>query len=323
MRIATHLGVPTESLLRLAAQAGVSDIVASPPPSQPGQPARFEDWVRMRKQVEDAGLKLSVIESLPLSDKVMVGLPGRDEEIERYMQSIRYMGAAGIEVHCYNWMPAIHVVRTSHTTRVRGGALATSYEHKLMEKAPETYLGRVHAEQLWDALAYFLRAVLPVAEEAGLVLGMHPDDPPVSPIRGLDRLMVSPEAFQRLLDLVPSPSNAITFCQGCFSEMNADIPATIRRFGGQGKIAFAHFRNVSGVATDFHETFHDDGDTDMFAAMQAYYEVGFNGPMRPDHFPLMEGEPAGEGGRVILGRLYAIGYMRGLIHGVERTSKGR
>lgn len=319
MRIACHVGLPTESMLRLLKQAGVSDIVAGPPRPRRGPKVTFEDWLHMSRQVADAGLKLSVIESLPLSDRVMLGLPGRDEEIDAYCQSIRYMGAAGIEVHCYNWMPVIHVVRTSSTTRVRGDALATSYEHALMAKAPETYAGRVTAEQLWGALEYFLRAVLPVAEEAGVKLGMHPDDPPVSPIRGLDRIMINPDAFQRLIDLAPSPANGITFCQGCFSEMGVDVPEAIHRFGEQGKIFFAHFRNVIGTSTSFYETFHDEGQTDMFAAMRAYYEVGFDGPMRPDHFPLMEGEDESGEARPVRGRLYAIGYMRGLIEGIEKT----
>ena len=183
MRIATHVGYPTEAELRLAAQAGVTDIVSGPPPSEPGQPAESDAWVRMARTVGAAGLRLSVIESLPLSDRVMLGEPGRDAEIEHYRQSIRDMGRAGIEVHCYNWMPAIHVVRTSFTTRVRGDARATSYDHRLMAQAPQTCLGRVDAAELWDALAYFLDAVLPVAEEAGVKLGMHPDDPPISPIR--------------------------------------------------------------------------------------------------------------------------------------------
>ncbi|NLG51355.1 MAG: hypothetical protein GX552_14705 [Chloroflexi bacterium] len=131
--------------------------------------------------------------------------------------------------------------------------------------------------------------------------------------------MTSPENFQRLLDLVPSPNNGITFCQGCFAEMGVDIPATIKHFGSQKKLFFAHFRNLRGTATNFTEMFHDDGDTDMFAAMRAYFDIGFDGPMRPDHVPTVEGEGNDRPGYTLMGRLFAVGYMRGLIEAIEKT----
>jgi mannonate dehydratase len=160
---------------------------------------------------------------------------------------------------------------------------------------------------------------VPVAEEAGVQLAMHPDDPPLSPIRGVGRIMTSPGAFQRLIDLVPSPVNGITFCQGCFSEMGADVPAEIARFAGQKKLFFAHFRNLKGTASDFHETFHDEGQVDMFEVMRAFIRAGFDGPMRPDHVPTMEGDDNSRPGYSLLGRLFAVGYMRGLIEAVEKT----
>ncbi len=321
MRIAIHVGAPTEYKLRLAAQMGVSDIVSGPPPEDYGPLSEVASWTRLRNEVAGAGLTLSVIESISVQDCVMLGRDGRDEEIERFTRTVRAMGTAGIPVLCYNWMPAIHVVRTSRTTRVRGGALATGYEHSLMETAPLTGAGRVSLQCLWESLGYFLRAIVPVAEEVGVKLAMHPDDPPISPIRGIDRILSSPEGFQKLLDLAPSASNGITFCQGCFSEMGVDVPETIRRFGDQNRIYFAHFRNVRGAVPRFHETFHDSGDTDMYAAMRAYRDSGFDGPMRPDHYPVMESEE--EGSWAVLGRLYAVGYMKGLIEGVQKGSEGR
>jgi len=225
----------------------------------------------------------------------------------------------GIPIICYNWMAAFGWLRTSFTTRVRGDALATSYNHEQMQRGPMSVYGVVPEEQLWDELAYFLRAVTPVAEEAGVKLAMHPDDPPLAPIRGMGRIMTSPESFQRMIDLVPSPMNGLTFCQGCFAEMGIDVPATIRHFGAQGKLFFAHFRNLRGLAADFAEMFHDDGDTDMFAAMRAYYDVGFEGPMRPDHVPTLEGDTNARPGYSLWGRLFAVGYMKGLIEAVEKT----
>ena len=320
MRIGLVLPDITESYLKLARQIGADDIVTTLRGPQGAQPVwEFRPLMAQRQRIEEAGLTWSVIESLPLSDTVKLGLPGRDEEIENWQRSLRNIGAAGIPVMCYNWMAVFPWLRTSFSTRVRGDALATSYRHELMQRGPLTEHGVVPEEQLWDSLAYFLRAVVPVAEEAGVKLAIHPDDPPLSPICGIGRILTHPDAFQRVIDLFPSPNSGITFCQGCFAEMGADIPATIERFGRQDKLFFAHFRNLRGTADDFCEMFHDDGDTDMFAAMQAYYRVGFPGPMRPDHVPALEGEPNDRPGYSLWGRFFAVGYMRGLIEAVEKT----
>lgn len=319
MRIALVLPGLTESNFRLACQIGVTDIVAGLPARPDGAPWSFRDLLALRMKVEDAGLVLSVIESMPIPDRVKLGQPGRDEDIERWCKSLQNLGAAGIPIVCYNWMAVFGWQRTSMTTRVRGQARATSYDHELMQRGPLTDAGVVTEEQLWNALEYFLRAVVPVAERAGVKLAMHPDDPPLSPIRGVGRIMTSPENFQRLVDMIPSPVNGITFCQGCFAEMGVDIPATIAHFCRQDKLFFAHFRNLRGTADSFCEMFHDDGDTDMFAAMKAYIECGFDGPMRPDHVPALEGDDNSHPGYSLTGRLYAVGYMRGLIQSIERT----
>jgi len=320
MRIGLVLPGVTESNLRLAKQLGATDIVTSLPRSERDGPVwELMPLINLRKKIEDAGLTFSVIESMPISDRVKLGLEGRDEDIENWRKSLHNVGAAGIPIICYNWMAVFGWLRTSFTTPVRGGAPATSYEHALLEDAPLTEVGVVPEETLWDSLEYFLEAVVPVAEEAGVKLAMHPDDPPLSPIRGVGRIMTNPDNFQRMIDMVPSPVNGITFCQGCFSEMGVDIPATIKHFGEQDKLFFAHFRNLRGTAEDFCEMFHDDGDTDMYEAMKAYYEVGFDGPMRPDHVPTMEGDDNSRPGYSLLGRLFAVGYMRGLIESIEKT----
>lgn len=318
MRIGLVLPGITEAHLKLARQMGVTDIVTGiPRDALEDGVYPFRAALLLRKKIEDAGLAWSVIESMPISDTVKLGLPGRDEEIDHWCRSLRNIGAAGIPIICYNWMAVFGWLRTSLTTRVRGDALATSYDHSLMERAPLTEAGIVTEEHLWDSLEYFVRAVVPVAEEAGVRLAMHPDDPPLSPIRGVGRIMTCPENLGRLINMVPSPVNGITFCQGCFSEMGVNIPETIRQFGD--KIFFAHFRNLRGSATSFCEMFHDDGDTDMFAAMNAYYDIGFEGPMRPDHVPTMEGDDNTRPGYSLLGRLYAVGYMKGIIEAVEKT----
>ncbi len=153
---------------------------------------------------------------------------------------------------------------------------------------------------------------MPIAEEANVKLAMHPDDPPLSPIRGISRIMRSLENYQRLLDLVPSPVNGIALCQGNFTLMTDDLPAAIRHFGKQEKIFFVHFRDVRGTPQKFVETFHDEGKTNMAECIRAYREVGFEGVLRPDHVPTMEGDSNQNPGYSSIGRLFAIGYVKGL-----------
>jgi mannonate dehydratase len=245
-------------------------------------------------------------------DRVRLGLPGREEEIAHIQEMLTSMGAVGIKVWCYNWMAVFNWLRTSTTTPGRGGALVSSYDHALMAGAPLTDAGLVSDEQLWDAFAYFQEQVIPVAERAGVKLALHPDDPPLSPIRGVSRIFRSVDAFTRAIEMWPSPYNGITFCQGNFKAMGADIPTAIRHFSKLGAMHFVHFRDVRGTADRFEETFHDDGPTDMLAAMRTYHEVGFDGVMRPDHVPTLEGDANDTPGYTTRGRLYAIGYMRGL-----------
>ena len=195
----------------------------------------------------------------------------------------------------------------------RGNALVTGYDHAVMQQAPPAPAGTMVSEDLlWQNLESFLRRVLPVAEEAGVRLAMHPDDPPITPVFGIPRIMRSVEAFQRVIDLVPSECNGVTLCQGNFALMTDDLPGTIRHFGRQGKIFFVHFRDVRGGPESFVETFHDDGQTDMFACMRAYAEVGFEGVLRPDHVPTLYGESNDKPGYETLGRLFAVGYITGL-----------
>jgi mannonate dehydratase len=155
-----------------------------------------------------------------------------------------------------------------------------------------------------------------VAEKAQVKLAMHPDDPPLSPLRGLPRIMRSVENFQRLVDLVPSPVNGITLCQGNFTLMTDDLPGAIRHFGRQNKIFFVHLRDVRGRPEKFEETFHDAGQTDMAACLRAYRDIGFDGVCRPDHVPTMEGDTNDKPGYSTMGRLFAIGYIRGLVQSI-------
>ncbi|MEE2657589.1 MAG: mannonate dehydratase [Candidatus Latescibacterota bacterium] len=312
MRIGLVLNPFSNETVRLAAQLGATEVVAGMPSGD------FDELVRFKSQIEDAGLQLSVIEGLMSIDDVVLGNEARDACIKEFQEGLRNMGAAGIPTLCYNfmvWRPGVGVARTSYTTRDRGGAWVSSFDASLLDNAPPIAGATLEEEQVWDHLEHFLKQVIPVAEDAGVKLAMHPDDPPMS-LRGQARIMSSVENFERLVNLVESPCNGITFCQGCFSEMGAGIPETIRRFGEH--IHFVHFRDVQGQVPKFRETFHDNGKTDMLAAMAAYKEIGFDGVMRPDHAPFLhgagdEGDPTGY---TMLGKIFAVGYMKGLMEAV-------
>jgi len=272
----------------------------------------YDTLLRLKTRFEAHGLTLSVLEEgVPVTDTTKLGLEGRDAEIEEFKQFLQDMGAVGVPVVCFDWMAGIRWARTATDVQTRGGALTTAYDNEQMSRGPVPEVARETShEQLWENLEHFLEEVVPVAEEAGVYLGLHPDDPPRESVRGMPRIINSVEAYERVLGIVDSPHNGITFCQGNFRLMVEDLPATIRRFGD--RINFVHFRDVDGGPDGFTETFHDDGPTDMRACMEAYREVGFEGPMRPDHVPTMAGEQNEKPGYMSLGRLFAVGYMTGL-----------
>ncbi|TMD59805.1 MAG: TIM barrel protein [Chloroflexi bacterium] len=315
MRLAMFLPPQPNEMWRLATQLGVTDAVSALPRLLPAGPPMwdFSSFLLMKQRFADAGLTLSVIENWPPMDCIRLGLPGRDEEIEHICEMLTNMGAVGIGVWCYNFMAVFGWLRTSTSTLARGGALVTSYDHSLMREAPLTEFGTVSEEQLWDNFAYFLERVVPVAERARVKLALHPDDPPISPIRGIARIITSVDALKRAIELVPSEWNGLTFCQGSIATMGADIPTAIRYFGERQKIHFVHFRDIRGTASRFVETFQDDGPTDMLEAMRCYQGIGFDGPIRPDHVPTLEGDDNITPGYTTRGRLYAVGYMRGLM----------
>ena len=316
IEIAEFLPPTPSSLWKLAKQAGVDQAVGGLPFGDPQNgadaPWDYLPLLRTKQRYESAGFKLAVFESRPPLNNAKRGLPGRDAEIATVCTLIENMGKLGVPVWCYEWMADFNWLRTNTSTPSRGGSVATSFDAALLKDAPPTPEGPLTDDVLWDSLAYFLRKVVPVAERWNVKLAMHPDDPPLSPLRGVARIMRSVENFQRLLDLVPSPMNGITMCQGNFTLMSGDLPGVIRHFGKQQKLFFVHFRDVRGTPQKFEETWHDAGQTDMLACMRAYRDIGFEGVVRPDHVPTVEGDSNENAGYSSLGRLYALGYIRGL-----------
>jgi len=322
MKIAEVFGPPSGPLWKMVKQCGVNHVVGGfggrwDKDRKPDEkPWSYGPLSRLKQAYEAEGFELAVIEARPPLTKAKLGLEGRDQEIDQVCELLENMGRLNIPVWCYEWMPVINWTRTSTAVPTRGGALVTEFDLEEAKRLPLTEYGVVTEDQLWASLKYFLNRVVPVAEKANVKLAMHPDDPPISPLRGMGRIMRSVENFQRLLDLVPSPVNGITLCQGNFTLMTDDLPAVIRHFGRQKKIFFVHFRDVRGTKEKFQETFHDDGKTDMAGCMRAYRDIGFDGVCRPDHVPTMEGDSNERPGYSSIGRLFAIGYIRGLMHAV-------
>jgi mannonate dehydratase len=313
IEIAEFISPIRSPLWRLAKQAGVDVAVGGLPTEadlRPGErPWDLGPLTRMKQRYAEAGFRLAVIEARPPYNKVKRGLLGRDEEIASVCALIENMGKLNVPVWCYEWMTDFNWLRTNLTTPSRGGSVVTSFNAADVPKEP-TELGPISEEALWANLDYFLDRVLPVAEKAGVRLAMHPDDPPLSPIRGVARIMRSVENFRRLVEKKPSPMNGVTLCQGNFTLMTNDLPAVIRSFSD--KIFFVHFRDVRGTPSRFEETWHDAGQTDMLSCMRAYRDIGFEGVLRPDHVPTVEGDSNENAGYSSFGRLYAIGYIRGL-----------
>jgi mannonate dehydratase len=291
--------------------------------------------------IDQAGLRLAVIESIPVHEDIKLGRPTRDRLIDNYAESIRAMGAAGVDVLCYNFMPVFDWMRTdlglplsdgSRTLAFDDAALArvdlsrgtgdlpgwaTTYDARALNALLAGY-AQIDEERLWEHLAHFLERVVPVAAENGVRMAIHPDDPPWS-IFGLPRIITTCASLERLVSLVDNPANGITFCTGSFgSRSDNDLPDMARQFAARGRIHFAHCRNVRRTGPRrFEETPHPSrfGDVDMAAVLAALRDSGFAGPMRPDHGRMIWGE-TGRPGYGLYDRALGAMYLQGLWEGL-------
>jgi len=302
------------SRFRLARQIGIQHAILGASLGGLTRDRYEEHLARAKAEFQAAGLTIAGVESHPVpAGKITLGLPGRDEEIENYRAAIQALANVGIPMICYNFMAGLGWYRTRVDIPARGGALSSEFDLATANQQGLTRWGEVPEDKMWENIAYFLKAVIPVAEKAGVKMALHPDDPPVSPLRGIGRICTTAKNYRRIMDLVPSPVNGVTFCQANFKLMGEDIESLAHEWCRQGKIFFVHFRDVEGTREHFRETFHDNGPTDMPRMLQVYSQNGFTGPMRPDHAPTLEGESNDNPGYAMGGKVFAIGYMKGIM----------
>ncbi len=320
----------SDEVLRVMAALGVNHVCSTLPSARLDENWSVEGLTRLRERVESHGLRLEMA-PLPMSSayitrsenpNIMLGKsPERDREIDGICQMIRNASRAGIPSLKYN-MSILGVVRTE-PTRGRGGSQYSTFVHgKAKQDPPLTEAGRVSEEDAWKRITYFLKRVIPVADEYKVKMACHPHDPGMprtTGFRGVHRVLGSVDGLKRFIDIVQSDYHGLNFCQGTVTEMledpNREIADVIRYFARRRKIFNVHFRNIRGKFLDFQETFPDDGDVNMIQVMRVYKEVGYDGMIMPDHVPRIEGD---QGGRQAFA--FCFGYIQALIQLVSQES---
>ncbi len=313
-QLSMHLSLRDPDRLKLCRQMGVTHAITGAPFWDIGRDQYAAAARKLRDDFAEAGFTIAGIEGHPVAfEKIKLGLDGRDEEIRNTNAAIEALSKAGIHMICYNFMAGLGWYRTTFDIPARGGASTSEFSQDDANKQGLTEWGEVSEDKMWDNITYFLERVIPVAERHNMKMALHPDDPPISPLRGIARICTSAENYRRIMNIVPSPVNGITFCQANFRAMGENIYALAREFCEQGKVFFVHYRDIEGRGERFHETFHDNGPTDMAKMLETYYRAGFNGPIRPDHAPTMVGESEESKGYGMTGKVFAFGYMKGIM----------
>ncbi len=310
-----------ERALRFSRQIGAPGVVVNTP-DLGGPPWKTEDLRALREHCEAHGLRLESIENIPTAHYLdaMLGRAGRDRCVADYQQTVRNMGAAGIGVLGLNWMPG-GVGRTDFGAAVgRGGTRVTVFDGPAWHE--KLAFGEVFSdEQMWETFSSFVEDVVPVAEEAGVRIALHPDDPPVPSLDGVAHIFRSVDALERATQIYPSPSLGIDLCLGCVSEMTGDPLPAIRRLGAAGTIVYVHFRDVQGTVPSFSECFLGEGNFDTADALRALRDVGFDGFIIDDHAPMFDDDPADDVGFAYHGHGHATGYLQGLLAAVMTEAR--
>lgn len=316
---------------------GVIGIVSAIYDVPVGEVWPMEKILELKKKIEDKGLAFETIESVPVHEDIKTGLPSRDAYIDNYCLTLKNLAAAGLTVVCYNFMPVFDWTRSDLAHELPDGSNALIYNHDtVLQMDPVTgdlslpgwdssytkdgmkellnQYKDITEEILWENLGYFLERVIAVADEVGIKMAIHPDDPPWS-IFGLPRIITNKQGLERLIHLVDSPNNGISLCSGSLGvDPNNNVPELIRHFGKLGRLHFGHCRNIKITGEKcFEESSHrsTDGSLDMVEIMKAYHDVGFKGPIRPDHGRMIWGE-TGRPGYGLYDRALGAVYLNGI-----------
>lgn len=325
---------------------GVIGIVSAIYDVPVGEVWPMEKILELKKKIEDKGLAFETIESVPVHEDIKTGLPSRDAYIDNYCLTLKNLAAAGLTVVCYNFMPVFDWTRSDLAHELPDGSNALIYNHDtVLQMDPVTgdlslpgwdssytkdgmkellnQYKDITEEILWENLGYFLERVIAVADEVGIKMAIHPDDPPWS-IFGLPRIITNKQGLERLIHLVDSPNNGISLCSGSLGvDPNNNVPELIRHFGKLGRLHFGHCRNIKITGEKcFEESSHrsTDGSLDMVEIMKAYHDVGFKGPIRPDHGRMIWGE-TGRPGYGLYDRALGAVYLNGIWETLEKTDK--
>jgi mannonate dehydratase len=317
----------SDDVLKVMAALGVNHICSRLPSAQFDENWSVDGLTKLRERVESFGLVLAAV-PLPMSSSyiakaespdIMLGRsPERDQEIDNICKMIANCSKAGIPMVKYN-MTILGVVRTGRRPG-RGGASYSYFDYATTKQEPPlTEAGPVSSDMMWERITYFLKRVVPVAEENRVRMACHPHDPGMprdTAFRGVDRVLGSVAGLKRFIEISPSPYHGLNFCQGTVSEMlkdpNRELPAVIRYFGERKKIFNVHFRNIHGGFLDFQETLPDAGSVDMMAMLRVYKEVGYDGMLMPDHVPQIEGDTGGHQAFA-----FSFGYIRALMQAMN------
>ena len=311
-------------LWKLCLQMGIKEVIVKVNPDLTGlpDPWKYDTLKKIVDGLAAEGLKVVGLEGDPFDMTPIkeygeqgTGNGEREEALAHYRELLESMVRLDIRLLCYNFMVGTGWARTG-VREVRGGAKATYFS---MAETPKMPL-KLTRDQVWANYEYFIKSVMPMAEKFGVRMGLHPDDPCLPELGGYARIFETVADYDRAYLIYPSESNAVTYCQANFKLMGADLIATAKHFGK--RIAFIHVRDVEGDKTDFTELFHDQGDTDQFALMRTYREIGLDVPVRGDHVPEMEGDRKlvedAIPGYFNMGRLFANGYLKALLKGTLR-----